>query len=277
MILVNFMFGIIIFKEPVHDLGGTLASFVLLALGLVGMSRYSAPPPSNDTEKMTQKEEELEAQPMTKDNSSNSCNSSGVVKPARRITAHDDPNAPNATICGITLTNRQCGIAGAVINGAFTGCSLVPLHYAKEQGFGGERYILSIACGAMISNIIIWILFLLVRSIQAGSLTAGSQSMPEWHFAALWKPGILAGVFLAIAMFASIFSVTYLGQGVGNSLVQAKILVSGLWGILWFREINGVERVSKWFLSAFITIGAIVWLSMERLRSTEGSDATHYS
>lgn len=272
MILVNFLFGIIIFKEPVHDLGGTLSSFVLLAVGLMGMSRYSAPPPSTDAIDATQKEEEaeLEAQPMT------TLSNSNITKP-RKITSPDDPNAPNATICGMTFTKRQCGIAGAVVNGIFTGCSLVPLHYAKEEGFGGEHYIISIACGAMVSNILIWILYLLVRSIQAGSIVAAAQTMPEWHFAALWKPGMLAGVFLAIAMFASIFSVTYLGQGVGNSLVQAKILVSGLWGILWFKEISGVERVSKWFLSAFITIGAIVWLSMERLRSTEGTDAAHYS
>jgi len=271
MILVNFLFGIIIFKEPVHDLGGTLSSFALLALGLVGMSRYSAPPPSTDVNDQTQKEEEaeLEAQPMTAGRKSYS--------KRRKITSPDDPNAPNATIFGITLTKRQCGIAGAVLNGVFTGCSLVPLHYAKEEGFGGERYIISIGCGAMISNILIWIIFWLVRSIQVGSIFAAAQTMPESHFSAIWKPGILAGVFLAIAMFGSIISVTYLGQGVGNSLVQAKILVSGLWGILWFQEISGVERVSKWFLSAFVTIGAIVWLSMERLRSTDGADASHYS
>ena len=267
MILVNFLFGIIIFQEPVHDLSGTLASFILLAIGLVGMSAYSAPPKTMVTaeDPSIQKTAELEAQAITGEKEA-------------KVYAHDDPSAPNAEIFGITWTNRQCGIAGAVMNGVFTGCSLIPLHYAKEQGFGGQRYIISLACGAMISNIAIWVVFFLVQWIQAGSVVAAYQTMPEWHFNVLWKPGMLAGVFLAIAMFASIFSVTYLGQGVGNSLVQAKILVSGLWGILWFREIKETKRVVKWFISAFITIGAIIWLSFERLRSTdEGKGATHYS
>ena len=45
MILVNFVFGILIFREPVYDIWGTMCSFVLLILGLIGMSKFSAPPP----------------------------------------------------------------------------------------------------------------------------------------------------------------------------------------------------------------------------------------
>lgn len=33
------------------------------------------------------------------------------------------------------------------------------------------------------------------------------------------------GFFLSTAMFGSILSVTYLGQGIGNSIIQAKIIV----------------------------------------------------
>ena len=66
-------------------------------------------------------------------------------------------------------------------------------------------------------------------------------------------------------MFTTILSVTYLGQGVGNSLIQEKILIGGLWGILWFKEIKEPTRIAKWFLAAFIAIGAIIWLTLERL------------
>jgi hypothetical protein len=76
-------------------------------------------------------------------------------------------------------------------------------------------------------------------------------------------------------MFTSILAVTYLGQGVGNSLVQTKILVSGLWGIFWYHEIAGAGTIAKWFASAGICMTAIIWLSLERLGAKAASDNHH--
>ena len=73
-------------------------------------------------------------------------------------------------------------------------------------------------------------------------------------------------------MFGSILSVTYLGQGVGNSLVQTKILISGLWGIVWYKEITGTSIVIKWFAAATTTVVAIIWLSLERIHAGGGGD-----
>jgi hypothetical protein len=55
MICVNFVFGILIFKEPVANFTGTAGAFVLLALGLIGMSKYSAPTPPKQQEEEQQK------------------------------------------------------------------------------------------------------------------------------------------------------------------------------------------------------------------------------
>jgi hypothetical protein len=79
----------------------------------------------------------------------------------------------------------------------------------------------------------------------------------------LWFPGLCAGLLLSIAIFGSILAVTYLGQGVGNSLVQTKILISGLWGICWYKEITERPAILKWFLSAAVTISGVIWLSLE--------------
>lgn len=103
----------------------------------------------------------------------------------------------------------------------------------------------------------------------------------------------LTGMLLTIAMFGAIISTTYLGQGIGNSVIQAKILVryvwsmiapdmsmhrsnnsglvySGLWGIFWYKEITGVTRVTNWFIAASITVIGIFWLSQERLGPSKG-------
>ena len=73
-------------------------------------------------------------------------------------------------------------------------------------------------------------------------------------------------------MFTSIISVTYLGQGVGNSLVQLKIMVSGMWGIFWYHEIVGTTTITKWFASASVCVLAIIWLSLERLQAKAQSN-----
>jgi glucose uptake protein GlcU len=65
-------------------------------------------------------------------------------------------------------------------------------------------------------------------------------------------------------MFGSIQATTTLGQGVGNSLVQSKIIISRLWGICWFKEIKDLEAISKWFMLVALYVASNVWLSYER-------------
>ena len=162
---------------------------------------------------------------------------------------------------------------------------------------------ISMACGALIANLILWALMYLYQcrkcmvvstptdidnetALYSSSISSmtdddlpsydSSQplwrraydSMPVWHFAELTGPGLVAGILLSIAMFGSILSITYLGQGIGNSIVQTKILVSGLWGIFFFGEIRGIGVITKWFLSAGLSVMGIIWLSHERMLAT---------
>jgi hypothetical protein len=41
------------------------------------------------------------------------------------------------------------------------------------------------------------------------------------------------------------------------------MLVSGLWGIFYFREITNQVAIMKWFLSAAVTVLGIIFLSYE--------------
>lgn len=61
----------------------------------------------------------------------------------------------------------------------------------------------------------------------------------------------------------SIIAVDYLGEGVGYSATQVAMLVSGIWGIFYFKEIQGAEIIMGWFLSALVTLVGIVLLSIE--------------
>lgn len=39
--------------------------------------------------------------------------------------------------------------------------------------------------------------------------------------------------------------------------------MSGLWGIFYFKEVTGYEKIIKWFMSALLTISGILLLSYE--------------
>ena len=102
-------------------------------------------------------------------------------------------------------------------------------------------------------------------SYTAPAVSAALDSMPTWYFHILWKRGACAGLLLTIGMYSSIIAVSLLGQGVGNSLTQSKILISGLWGIYYYKEITDKKLIFKWFISAMVCICGIVLLSYERL------------
>jgi hypothetical protein len=63
---------------------------------------------------------------------------------------------------------------------------------------------------------------------------------------------------------------------IASSLGYCFALISGLWGIFWYKEIAGCSIVSKWFLAASTTVKGILWLSYERLTAARSDvDVDH--
>jgi hypothetical protein len=276
IIAVNFVWGILVFREPVKDFWGAFGAFVLLALGLIGMSHYSAP--ETKTGQLIDSDQEEDAMPSNvvgDERFSTIKSRKSYDRSEDNVTDRNDAEDPlvddnrtetnnggkSIVLFGTTLTKRQAGLLGAVFNGLMTGSSLVPLHYAMEQGVGGARYLISFATGAMVANILVWVIFFAYRWTQhsvvdmpGSALWQTYSSLPVCHFQQLWLPGFAAGtsvffsifgektqsymtyithlfslsslgVLLTIGMFGSILATTYLGQGIGNSVVQSKILI----------------------------------------------------
>lgn len=276
MVMINFIWGILIFHEPIHNFTNTCHAFFLLGLGLVGMSRYSSVPrpttasniikAGNEDIQALFSEESRQRQRNSKDTSPNDDDEF-----LKLLGETNEPTRKELKIPffggTMAMTQRQLGILGAVVNGVLSGSSLIPLHYAKKEGFGGATYMVPFACGSMIANFAFWVILFLYQFCQSGGSPTGAwEKLPSWHFRQLWAPGLCAGLLLSMGMFGSILSVTYLGQGVGNSLVQSKILISGMWGICWYKEITERPAIVKWFLSAAITVTGVLWLSYEHIK-----------
>ena len=151
------------------------------------------------------------------------------------------------------------------------GLNLVPLHYAQLDGLAGAGYLISYAGGSLIVNIIIWILYFgYFLHQKKGNVDEAFDCLPNWHVEKLWFPGLMAGLLYSLGNLSAIMAVTYLGQGTGFSFCQMLLFVSGLWTVLYFKEIRGTEQISKWFMSAFVAVTGIIWLSYEHVGGSGG-------
>ncbi|GAX18693.1 hypothetical protein FisN_10Hh093 [Fistulifera solaris] len=185
----------------------------------------------------------------------------------------DDDNADLSSdtiyiLDGIPLTRRHRGMLAAVFCGAWGGSVMAPMKLCKSdtQGVG---YLLSFSIGASIVTISLWIMRYIFYAWQHQSLSSAYQSLPPLHLRVMWCAGGTSGLLWSIGNFFSLISVKNLGQGVGYPLSQTSILVSGLWGIFYFREVTGWERISRWLLSSLLTIFGILLLSYEHHASDD--------
>lgn len=165
----------------------------------------------------------------------------------------------------VVLSKRTLGLLSAIFNGVWGGSIMVPMHYAPREAHG-TGYVISFAIGATIITICLWAgRFLYHYIYQKKTIKLSYDSLPPFHFRVMWKPGGTAGLLWSIGNLSSMISVQYLGEGVGYSLTQASMLVSGVWGIFYFREVEGLSVRVKWFVSALITITGILLLSFEHV------------
>jgi hypothetical protein len=310
IVLVNFVWGICIFREPVRSLWGATVAFFFLVIGLVGMSRYSSPlqkqegdqvraieiikTVENDedglkfTRRRNPEEPDDDHGPLIaliedskftrRRNPEDPDDDHGPLIEDPEVETDDKKDKGNIFFFAgrRSLTKKQLGIAFSLLTGLLSGSSMVPIHFAKAQGFGGLSYMISFGCGSMISNIIIWVVYFLFNYCQqtpGGSFENVYKNMPPVKFLQMWRLGLAAGSLLSAGMFAAIMANTYLGQGVGNSLVQLKIFISGMWGIFFFKEIQEKSQIVKWFLSALLCVASILCLSYQRFAATKPSNA----
>mmetsp|Transcript_29502 Transcript_29502/g.59851 ORF Transcript_29502/g.59851 Transcript_29502/m.59851 type:complete len:468 (-) Transcript_29502:98-1501(-) len=166
---------------------------------------------------------------------------------------------------GIDISTRQMGLLIAGFGSIWGGSVMVPLHYAGEsaQGLG---FVFSFAMGATLVNAMVWVVCFLDALRRHGcDCGAAISSLPKLHLSKLILPGSLSGTLWSIGNMASMISVTFLGEGVGYSMTQSAMLISGLWGIFFFKEIKSPAKIRAWLASACLTISGILLLSYNHL------------
>lgn len=163
------------------------------------------------------------------------------------------------------LNQRQRGMLAAAFCGIYGGSIMAPMKYAPEQA-KGIHYLLSFSIGATLVTLTLWLLRFVYYCVLHRSILTAYFKLPSFYLRVMWLPGCLCGLLWSIGNFFSLISVYYLGEGVGYPLVQTSILVSGLWGIFYFQEVTGTERIAKWLASSLLTILGILLLSYEHYK-----------
>lgn len=187
------------------------------------------------------------------------------IVPPRLV--HNESNTPYVVFGNgrCRISKRNLGLLGTVmITGIWGGSIMVPMKWCDSK-LKGANYLISFAIGASIVTIFLWMLRLFYNACHYRSILKAYEMLPSFHFRVMWLPGAISGCLWSLGNFFSILSVYYLGEGVGYPLAQTAILVSGMWGIFYFKEITGLRRVSLWMCSSSFTIFGILLLSYEHV------------
>lgn len=172
MVITSFCWGVFVFHEKVKTISGAIGSAMVLIVGLIGMSIYSAPTKkdSDDTmlpllsqpSSLSEKEgshahdAELSANnsiemtttstPGAAENDFNTVPKGAVITRRKKMDDHvnqslkvpstrnhPDQKEDEHLLFGgnIKLSKRQLGILAAILNGAWGGNNMIPLHYAR--------------------------------------------------------------------------------------------------------------------------------------------------
>lgn len=289
IVMVSFSWGIFIFREGMKSVGGAIIGAFLMCCGLWGMSYYSSPNDYTEVSDVYTNSDYTSTQDNDSDDDVWSDDVYGIqvsVNDGFCIDGEGDHDniaiseekrdasraitemkqSPDVYCCGRFISRRKLGLAAAFFNGVWGGSVLVPMHFAGDTTTSGLGYVISFAVGATIITIFLWILRLLCSlPFHDFSFSSAVASLPSFHVRVLWKAGAISGMLWSLGNICSMISVTFLGEGVGYSVVQASMLVSGLWGIFWFQEVTGWKRRIQWFLMAGLTLMGILVLGYEHM------------
>jgi len=154
------------------------------------------------------------------------------------------------------------GIACAVTFGLGNGALMVPMTLFHQglpslgiSAYDGNSlaalaFLPSMSIGIAVVQPIVFLLY------WAPALRRGER--PQFHFSQVALPAVITGSFWGMGNFCAMFATVYLGQTVGYPLTQLCLIVGGLWGILYFREVRGSAAVATFALASAVVVGGAV-------------------
>eukprot|EP00929_Paragymnodinium_shiwhaense_P033076 TRINITY_DN18232_c0_g1_i2.p1 TRINITY_DN18232_c0_g1~~TRINITY_DN18232_c0_g1_i2.p1 ORF type:complete len:343 (+),score=57.87 TRINITY_DN18232_c0_g1_i2:86-1114(+) len=240
MILTNFAWGFfILHDEGVKSVLATVAAVALIVGGVVGMTMALHWKPRRlDSLKITFLEEAREG-------SENEDDAHPSVSAADCHKACDDRKPQGSFILGT---------AAALFVGIWGGSNLIPAQYTPYKGV---HFVISFGVGSMLTTIGFLLTYFLYLTV------CRREPLPPFHPRAMALPGFLSGCLWALGNFCSLYLVNAVGQGIGTAFLQSSVIVSGLWGILYYKEMKGTV-IFYWMFSCLLCLAGTLLLAHEK-------------
>ena len=165
IVMVSFVWGNLIFREPVKSQMAAYFAVWLIMAGLYGMSYFStaetlssSESSSNDLHRTDEEKEEEQQDLMQKRSDSFDNDATSITEPLE-IQQQKQPigNRRSILILGKTYSRRNLGLLSALLCGLWGGSCLVPMHYSTGDT-NGLGYVISFSIGALLVTIMLWIL-----------------------------------------------------------------------------------------------------------------------
>mmetsp|Transcript_69052 Transcript_69052/g.202158 ORF Transcript_69052/g.202158 Transcript_69052/m.202158 type:complete len:413 (-) Transcript_69052:31-1269(-) len=193
------------------------------------------------------------------------------------MTEEASRNAPE--VMNATMANFAAGLCGACCAGLLSACQFGVASKARtveesaagclgnpdscppalrEQFNNFGSWMTSFGIGAAVATLFLLACFQTFARARKGS-------MPGLHLRALWLPGSVAGICWVLGNLFQLAAIMRGGpivMAASNNCFQ--LVTSGAWGLIYYREVRGVLRVSLWILAASWTIASAVLLSGEK-------------
>jgi len=131
------------------------------------------------------------------------------------------------------------------------GTSMIPLKFAPQKDI---TYIISFTSGAIVINSGIYLFYAILN------LLVLRKPAPTLIFkVSLWP--LLSGILWTGGFVCGTYATLILGNTIGFPLVQCQILISGMWGIFYYKEVQGFKLIASFFMFALIMLGGVILLS----------------
>ena len=275
IVILSFIWGVL-FGEKQKSFIGAISSVIVLCLGLCGIAYFSSIE-LNTTEKKGE---------MIRNNKNDNTTTTNIA--AREDTPLIQKEGNNDDIIldlehfphsGVNPHSHQTmdlphlhstskyhiGLFMAVVNGVLAATIMLPLHYAPPNTTQGVGYSMSFGIAAVLVVGLFWILRLCYLSLKSSSICKGYKRLPSFHIRVMWRAGLTSGLLYSLGNLFGIVSIQHLGNFMGYSLNQSSMIISGLWGLLYYKEIPGLMNMIGFFISSLVVFVGILLMGREHI------------
>lgn len=156
------------------------------------------------------------------------------------------------------------GLAAATAGGICMGMQGIPMSSGAPEPYATTAVFLIAQTPLTAVLLVVWKLLLLYQKPTIDSSISDGESAsaplvttmhvlpPGQHAPAVL--GIVGGVIFSVAALGQVITISRLGATVGMPLTQLNLVVAGVWGIFFFREVEGRESVGVFFGSAALAL-----------------------